>query len=353
MTPIGQGHQPGIREWHGSGLLLGRGYITHAPFPTGGTMKFSETGESVVFEIQEASPAATAEAAGNTQAQVNLAPTDSPPTQSRPSIELAISAPPIAESQWRQEIRLTVTAPKNRVLNLATVFLDYLADMVSFGSGRRVTRHLGLFTDALPGVEVTTEQNETIIPLIKARDLVGSTGVTWFFVGYVSSQIGDIDEDRGKYLIRSLRWLRRAVAADDDIGEFTALVFALNALVPLLPTPEGKRGGPKKAASVTANERMTHWAIHRAGVPEGAWRPAGDLRNKILHGGLSEDAQTAAAARAANPYVRLTVHSALKELLSLPEDAPPLLALAPSFHVESLSFGGPPRQSKSDTPTGS
>lgn len=260
-------------------------------------------------------------------------------------VEFEILAPvhlsgPLGTKLVRQEVQMRVSAAVRRVEDVARATLSEIADVVSFGSGRRVKLSLGSFTNAPAGV--TTGDYQTILPMTRMPPVSGPVPVPPELFAHVATSVGDSESDRGRRLTRALRWLRRSFTASDEFSEFTALAFAYESLTPLLPDPLGANGKSEsgrnkksKQPKAGSSEKLRHWAVEHAKIKPEDWMRVGRLRHSLFHGGLSEDSETSGSILQAIPLLRFALTAALKHLLGLPANAPPATSVPPVTFVSA------------------
>lgn len=312
MTLPNNTHPTFSPTWRGAGWILGHAALLALTYPVKGGRKNDTTGEEVEFDILE--------------------PVEIPG--------------PLGTKTLRQEVQLRISASRTRIHDVAEATLSEIADMIAFASGRRVHRHLGAFTNAPP--DVTIGDYRTIMPMTRVRTASTLVSVAPDFLWHVAANIDDLDSDRGRRLTRALRWLRRSYAGVDEISEFTSLAFAYEALTGLLPEPPRPKsthatGGRKSTSAAEksgSTEKLQFWAVNHAHIQPEDWKHVGRLRHSLFHGGLTEDAETLAAASNAAPFLHLALTSALKKLLGLPPEAPPAVAIPSAVNFRSLELPG-------------
>ena len=298
--------------WEGSAELTGYGAAVHGTYPIGGVRVDDVTGERVHFQIFE--------------------PKEMPG--------------PLNSTLYKQEIKLQVTADPPRVHNLAMEVTLEQADKIAFVANRRVEVSLGLLQSTSPQSE--HPEGRSMIFMRRFKGPQDLTPVDARHLAHIAAQIDDVENDRGRRITRALRWLRRADLADDEIEEFAVIMMAYDGLKRLLPQPstgnkQGGRGRGTKAASKPGiNATLRYWAVSRCGIAAADWKQIWDLRNALFHGDLTENADTRSKLSIAIPSLRLALSLALKDLLKLPENAPPYLEHTPFIVASDVQIMAPP-----------
>jgi len=298
--------------WEGSAKLTGYGAAVSDIYPIRGERVDDATEERVYFEISE-------------------------PTE--------ISGP-LDSTMYKQDLKLQVTAEPSRVQELAMETALDEADMISFVTNRRVQVSLGGLTNSSPQAGQAEGQSMLFIRRFKGPEEPTIADV--HLLAHITAQVGDTVNDRGRRIIRALRWLRRARLADDEVEEFASMLMGYDGLKTLLPQPpvqtEGKKkGGQKKPVSKPGiNAILKNWAVRECGITPEDWKQVWDLRNDLFHGDLTENADTRSKLAGAIPNLRLALGLALKHVLQLPESAPPHLGLPPFVITDLQITASPP-----------
>jgi hypothetical protein len=246
----------------------------------------------------------------------------------------------------RQEMDLELLADEERAHATAFEMLRMVADAVGFVAGQRVEIKLPAISTKPTGEARTPVKTiPTMMPTKMPDRLVG---VPMKSIGHIWQAIDDPTAERGRRIVRAMRWLRRSVGALDEVEEFTVLAFALEAAADLLPRPDDKWLAEKREGQGDGSRKpdrgevLRHFATAICGVDEEKWRKVGSPRHELFHGGLTENADTVTLLAEAIPILRTTVIRAIKQTLGLAESDPPAAAsLALSLRGLVLSMDAP------------
>lgn len=286
-------------EWTAEGELRGEVVLVQHSYPIEYTLKDTDTGERVVQRFFQ------------------------PKTESRSEpIDLPIAV---------QRFELAVTAERSQVEALVERLLETVTSCLSFGSRRSVDWTVGPLTEQDPNGD---HAPESLYLTSRAGTLRKPVGFRTGDFNQVFDGVGDLDDPRGRKLVRSIRWLSRSRQTADFVEEFSFLVMSLASLHPLLPNPPGDEENGSSEAVV-----LRHFAVDGVGIDEDDWKEVGYLRHELFHGGLLEAPESRERLSSAIPTLRRTVIAALQELLDLPDEIPgsdPIDELG--FVVNSVSF---------------
>jgi hypothetical protein len=246
-----------VETWEGSAEVTGYGAAVHNRYPIPGRGEDDTTGDCVEFWISK-----PAEIPG-----------------------------PLGSPMYKQTIELRVTAEASRVQELAMETVLNEASVISFATDRMVRVSLG-FLRRIPSQGAEPEER-TMLFVRRFKGPRALETIDAEHLKHIAEQIGDVESDRGRRIVRALRWLRRAYLADDEVEEFASLAMGYEALSSLLPRPpvkdEGRKGGKekKRTPKVETSEVLRHWAVNGCGIAEEEWKIVGRLRHELFHGGLT------------------------------------------------------------------
>jgi hypothetical protein len=247
----------------------------------------------------------------------------------------------------RQEVELELTASEERVQSVAWETLRSLADSLAFAAGQRVEIKLPSISNGRPGFGEPATR--TIITMTVTRMPDRLVRVPIGFLGVLWDRIEDPTGERGRKIVRAMRWLRRSIGALDEVEEFTVLAFGLEAVADLLPVPDQEwLNALRQSQRVSAedapdhSEILRHFAVRVCGLTTDAWRKVGGPRHRLFHGGLTEDADTAGLLGEAIPILRAVLIKAIKHTIQLRENEPPHDRSSPIIPGNvQFSFSGP------------
>jgi hypothetical protein len=223
----------------------------------------------------------------------------------------------------QQQVQLKVRATENRVETVLTEGLANMAAVITFASGR-------LFAASQPSLRTDSPEVVGDAPY-KDIYLAGNHRVfqqpatlSTDVLRHVFSALGDLNEQRGRRILRAMRWLAKAQSAEDEIDRFTYLAIAYEALVSLLPLPpQNKTASDAKDSASSNADRLRHFAVQITRVEPEKWKLVGRLRHELFHGGIDENLKSKTDLSGAIPALRKTVVAAIRHVLGLSTNIPP------------------------------
>jgi hypothetical protein len=277
--------------WTGTIMLSGSVALSNATYPIGWTGRDTESAEEIQYDFQEPQ---------------FVGPKTTP---GYPTLQ--------------QQVQLKVRATENRVEAVLTESLANMAAVIIFASGRPfATSQPSLRTDS-PGI-VGDAPYKDIYLVGSHQVLQPPVTLPTEVLRYVFSALGDLNEQRGRRILRAMRWLAKAQSAEDEIDRFTYLAIAYEALVSLLPLPPQNKTALDAKNSVPSNaDRLRHFAVEITNVESEKWKLVGRLRHELFHGGIDENLKSKTDLSGAIPALRETVVAAIRHVLGLPTNIPP------------------------------
>lgn len=269
---------PPTQVWFGEASLAGAAAIHAARYPIRGGWINEDNGEAVEFELLE--PTSKDAGLGGTTSE--------------------------------QKVILCVTASERRAEEIAREALSVLVDLMAFTSNRRVDVKLGTLTTARPG-EPVHDSHRTIISLEQVR-CDNAIGINFDWLCTFLPKLPDLDGERERRIIRAMRWFRRSLRASDEVEEFAALAFALEAVAAMLPAAPVEKKGKQSSGT---SDKLRNFAVKVAKAPESEWKRVGHLRHTLFHGGITEEPGTMEELSFAIPTLRFVVNVAVKHCFGL------------------------------------
>ena len=276
--------------------MTGASAVVAEKYPISGGHKNDETGDIAEFEL--------------------LAP-----------IEIA---GPINTKLYRQDVQLKLESDDSRVAALADEVLSEIVDTLAFVSGYPQRFSLPSLTTAPPGVTEGPYRTMLMMQPVEGSQHTFKVGVDYLFNLWRS--VDDIDSERGRHIVRAMRWYRRSVSTIDEFERFSCLAFRYESLTTLLPAlcersalgKQRKKGVKPDTATI-----LRTYAIHQAKIKEEDWKRVSGFRHQLFHGGLTENIGSREQLAATLPILRSVVAKAIKELIGIPEAALPATKLPP------------------------
>jgi hypothetical protein len=253
---------------------------------------------------------------------------------------------------YKQDIKLHVTADPSRVQEVAMETVLEVADTISFVTDRRIEVSLNLLNKSSSQSGQPETPSMLFVRRFKGPQDLAPMGAN--FLVHITEQIGDVESDRGRRIVRALRWLRRGYLANDEVEEFATLAMGFEALSSLLPRPPAKGSSTKKGkgkkppSKPGTSEVLRHWAVKKCSLTQQDWKQVGSLRHELFHGGITENAAARSRLAVAVPNLKLALGLAIKHVLNLPEAGPPHLGSQP-FVITGLQITAPPFIPASDS----
>jgi hypothetical protein len=194
---------------------------------------------------------------------------------------------PFGRKLLSQKISIRVIAEENHVEELAIDTLRCIADTLSFFSGRAPEISIDSFTTSLPEAK---EGARTILKLQPIKHPAKLIRISSNDMASLWNSIGDLESERGRRIVRAMRWYGRSVSAVDEFEEFSCLAFGYEALKGIInpfacKTKENltkKRKINREKSELS--EPLRAFAIYRAGIKEEDWKRVGKLRHRLFHG---------------------------------------------------------------------
>lgn len=247
------------------------------------------------------------------------------------SAEYAVLAPirhrdSLGTESYVQEVRLLLRATEERAPFVAEEVMRVLADSLAFASKQKVDVRIDDLVNTPPGVDDPAGKLIMVRRPARPSQLVS---VPQEYIGFLWDRIGDAYSDRGRRIVRAIRWLRRSYGASDEIEAFSFLAFGLEAIADLLPDPPPTwLAGIRKSKMddqppAEHGERIRYFAIEVRKLLAKDWKNVGGLRHALFHGGLSEDADTLFRLGAAIPIARTALIACIKEVSGIPHEMEP------------------------------
>lgn len=276
--------------WTASVTLSGSVALSASKYPITWTRRDSDSGEDVQYCFEE--PRST----------------NPPATPDFPLLE--------------QQVRLNVWVAENRVHIVVTEALAEMAAVMAFAGGRTLAVSLpALRTESSEVVGNAPYKN---IFLVGGRQTFRQpTLIPADILQRVFAALGDVDQERGRRVLRAMRWLARSRSAEDEIETFASLAIAYEALSSLLPVPsQAAAKSKKKRPKSPVASRLQYFAVTIAKIDSERWKIVGRLRHELFHGGIAENLATKKEMSGAIPALRRVVIMAIRFVLGLPSDIP-------------------------------